>query len=253
MKYTSTGAILSPCTKYRYLLSREWEQTEKGTCLFVMLNPSTADASQDDATIRRCVFFASKFGCNRLEVVNLFAYRATNPKDLPVSRREARGPENVKHIEEAVRRASTIIIAWGAHDTRGEHESVLWVLRSTSRRSVWCLGLTKEGAPRHPCRLPNATERVLFGEYPTTSTRQVLALVNGEEWVSAFGQSTFLLSVRAEVLRATRNTGRPPEEWEIRDEKGQVLDEYSEVRSLQPAGPRPRIFLSLKIGSGGSQ
>jgi hypothetical protein len=164
MKYTDKGATLSSCGKYRYLLWREWESRAKGTCLFVMLNPSTADGEQDDATIRRCVYFAMAFGCNRLEVVNLFAYRATNPKDLPSTLSEARGPENAGYIEQAAQRASTVIVAWGAHDTNGEHKQVLQLLSSLSRCHVWCLGVTKDGSPRHPCRLPNATERVLFGE-----------------------------------------------------------------------------------------
>src|SRR5580765_5070589 len=106
------GATISPDGKYRYLLSREYEDGMFGTVLFVMLNPSTADATKDDATIRRCVGFTKRWGYSTLEVVNLFAFRATHPRDLwkaddPV------GPDNDVTISDAVRRAQLIVAAWG--------------------------------------------------------------------------------------------------------------------------------------------
>ena len=77
----SRSAELSPCNQYRYLLSRTLQQGT-GTCTFVMLNPSTADGLKDDPTIRRCLGFASDWGFRHMQVVNLFAWRATYPKDM---------------------------------------------------------------------------------------------------------------------------------------------------------------------------
>ncbi|BDA75123.1 hypothetical protein CAL7716_092890 [Calothrix sp. PCC 7716] len=95
---------------YRYLLSRKWDAS-KPKITFVMLNPSTADANQDDPTLRKCINFAQSLGYGSLKVVNLFAYRATKPCELrkvadPV------GPKNNYYIQLATRRASLVIVAW---------------------------------------------------------------------------------------------------------------------------------------------
>ena len=78
------SAEISPCGLYRYSLTRKWEAW-KGTVNFIMLNPSTADAQEDDPTIRRCIGFAKAWGYGGIVVTNLFAYRATNPKELKKS------------------------------------------------------------------------------------------------------------------------------------------------------------------------
>jgi hypothetical protein len=117
-----------------------------------MLNPSTADATQDDPTIRRCIGFARAWGYGALEVVNLFACRATDPERLrrvpdPV------GPENDRHILRAVRRASETVVAWGNRGVHlGRHDAVLRLLRRR-RVAVHCLGRTQAGHPRHPLYL----------------------------------------------------------------------------------------------------
>lgn len=108
MKKTAT---ISDCGKYRYNLTREWDDSLP-RLLFVMLNPSTADDEVDDPTIRRCISRAKGNSFGSVEVVNLFAYRATNPDELKRTE-DPVGPENDKHIIEAVNRAHTIIIAWG--------------------------------------------------------------------------------------------------------------------------------------------
>ena len=81
MKYIRTYASMSQCGLYRYTLWRVWDES-KPACVFVGLNPSTADASEDDATIRRCVRFAKDWDCGELLMLNLFAFRATRPKDM---------------------------------------------------------------------------------------------------------------------------------------------------------------------------
>lgn len=75
------AAGLSPCGLYRFWLTRCWAPA-KPCALFIMLNPSTADHEQDDATIRKCIGFARRWGMGSIRVANLFAYRATKPDDL---------------------------------------------------------------------------------------------------------------------------------------------------------------------------
>ncbi len=123
-----SGAVISDCGKYRYTLEREW-MTGQGTCLFVMLNPSTADASEDDPTIRRCIGFAQRWGYQRLTVGNLFAYRATDPlglREVPLD--VAIGPENDDHLCDLSHGASLIVAAWGAHPITAERSGVVAAL-----------------------------------------------------------------------------------------------------------------------------
>ena len=68
------SADLSPCGNYRYSLRRLWDEKRPGV-LWVMLNPSTADANADDPTVRRCMGYARSWGCGSIEVVNLCAWR----------------------------------------------------------------------------------------------------------------------------------------------------------------------------------
>jgi hypothetical protein len=136
------GATFSADRRYRYRLWRRWDRT-RPVVAFVMLNPSTADARHDDPTIRRCVGFARRWGHGGIEVVNLFAYRATNPRALRTVR-DPVGPDNRRHIRGALRRAALVIVAWGA----GADGSLLAELVGAR-----CLGLTRAGRPRHPLYL----------------------------------------------------------------------------------------------------
>jgi len=147
------AAYISPCSKYRYWLSREWGNDPASKVCFVMLNPSTADALKDDATIRRCVGFAKAWGYQGLHVVNLFALRATNPSAL-YSKEEADpvGPESNRFLLEIP--CERIIAAWGVYGQhRGRAAEVLRMLADAGR-TVECLGVTKDGYPRHPLYLP---------------------------------------------------------------------------------------------------
>lgn len=151
------AAILSACGTYRYSLSRmiASEARESKPCLFVMLNPSTADANLDDPTIRRCVGFAKREGCNWLTVVNLFALRATDPKQLQAATAmggDPIGPDNWRHFigEIKAHRGGIIIAAWGAHPmarTMPMHHEAM------REAGAVCLGMTKDGAPKHPLYL----------------------------------------------------------------------------------------------------
>lgn len=145
-------ARFSPCNAYRYLLGRRWAPEGKGgSVLWVMLNPSTADATADDPTIRRCVGFSKAWGYGALEVVNLFAFRATDPADLRAEP-SAIGPENDQHILDALRRPELVVAAWGAEGWQAMRERAKQVggLLMHAPCKVSMLGATKDGSPRHP-------------------------------------------------------------------------------------------------------
>jgi hypothetical protein len=145
-------ARLSSCGRYRYELKRSWTMdVEKRYCLFVMLNPSTADATVDDPTIRRCIAFAKAWGYDALTVGNLYALRATDPAELwtvadPV------GPENDERLAILASYARVIVAAWGANARIERVSQVLPILERFGR--VHALKTTKHGQPCHPLYLP---------------------------------------------------------------------------------------------------
>ena len=147
----SRDALLSACGTYRYRLWRRWGRGPLAT--FVMLNPSTADAMKDDPTIRRCIGFAKREGCGKLLVVNLFAYRATDPADLKRAE-EPVGPLNGDVLDEvAMQCQGPLIVAWGNHgDHQGQAGEFLTRLSPHFRKPL-CLGTTRSGHPKHPLRL----------------------------------------------------------------------------------------------------
>lgn len=156
------GALLSPCGIYRYQLWRMWDP--KGPRIaWVMLNPSTADATQDDPTIRRCVAFARAWGFGDLVVVNLFALRATDPRELRnalTAGRDPVGPDNDLRIMDVAGSASAVVAAWGVHGAlAGRDREVQRLLHGVD---VQCLGTTRDGHPRHPLYLATNTPRMPY-------------------------------------------------------------------------------------------
>jgi hypothetical protein len=140
----SKSAVTSPCGKYRYRLTRTWDGRTL-PLVWIMLNPSTADAEIDDPTIRRCVSFSKREGAGGLEVLNLFAFRATDPKAL---RTEADpiGPDNDEWIREVLHPHSRVVAAWGEHGKYlGRGGAVMRDLVAAGLH-VLCLG----EKPRHP-------------------------------------------------------------------------------------------------------
>ena len=138
-----TGAELSPCKAYRYALWRRW--SDAPPVLFVMLNPSTADDSQDDPTIRRCISFSKQWGHGGIIVGNLFAFRSPYPNDLQTAT-DPIGPENNLWLERLAKQSTAVVGAWGNHGrhmNRGQEVAALFP-------NMRCLGLTKLGQPRHP-------------------------------------------------------------------------------------------------------
>lgn len=150
--FTITGAVLSPCETFRYRLWRYWGGGE--ALMFCMLNPSKADASIDDPTIRKCMGFARRLGYGGIEVVNLYAYRATDPGDLkragcPV------GPENDAHIRAVASgvNVTKAIVGWGSEATgHGRVSNVFELLHQ--HVEVFALRTNKDGSPGHPLYIP---------------------------------------------------------------------------------------------------
>lgn len=154
-------AQISQDRKYRYVLTRQW-LCNPIWCAFVMLNPSTADHEIDDNTIRKCMGFADSWGFGAITVVNVFAYRATDPRTLlkveaPV------GPDNAEHIQRVIETHPTIIAAWGASFPKPLYPAVeATTVRLRSRPNVHILGLTRDGHPRHPLYLKATTKPSLW-------------------------------------------------------------------------------------------
>lgn len=166
--YTDKGAIISQCGKFRYRLWREWESVSlfgPDIAVFIMLNPSTADGSDDDPTIRRCVSFARSWGCRRLEVVNLFAYRATDPKDLlamNAARYDAIGPENDGTILSVLNSSQSriVVCAWGeAGLSLGRGDAIKAALVRGGYEPK-ALRVSKSGMAGHPLYIPSDAQLV---------------------------------------------------------------------------------------------
>lgn len=155
-------AVISDDERYRYSLYREVNQDGHGTALFVMLNPSTADAYQDDPTIRRVMGFAKSWGRQGVYVANLYAIRATNPSVLPAVA-DPIGPENdiwLRRLEGMV--SNEVVAAWGANKY-ADPDRIEWVNAILgARRTVHCLGRTAKGSPRHPLYVKGDTPLVIY-------------------------------------------------------------------------------------------
>jgi hypothetical protein len=167
MNYLYASAEISRCRVYRYRLVREWDRS-RDTIVFCMLNPSTADGTKDDQTIRKCVGFAKSWGYGRLTVVNLFAFRATKPSDM----RAARDPIGPANDEWIIREATDriVVCAWGAGFAIGRVPFAVitrpCVVRDLIRQAgrPRHLGLTQHGHPKHPLLLRGDTMLQTFPE-----------------------------------------------------------------------------------------
>ena len=140
-------AVYSDCERYRYLLTRVWGVGPKA--LFVMLNPSTATEAQNDPTVERCERWARTQGFGAFRVTNIFAYRATDPKEMrgvfdPV------GPGNDAAILESVPWADAVVCAWGNHGLHMNRGRAVEEKLRAAGATLSHLGLTGQGQPRHP-------------------------------------------------------------------------------------------------------
>lgn len=169
----SSDAVLSPCKKYRYTLTRRWiplleaviDHGDRGMINWIMLNPSTADATQDDPTITRCIKRSKSLGFSSLVVTNLFAWRATDPRDM-IGVEYPVGPDNNNHIQEIASQASCVVFGWGANGgyllRDREIDSRIRAMGITPH----CLGITNDGFPSHPLYIPGVQPLISYPPRP---------------------------------------------------------------------------------------
>jgi len=146
------SAVFSGCRTYRYALWRWWNLT-KPYAMFIGLNPSTADETEDDPTIRRCIRFAKDWGYGGLCMTNLFALRATDPKFM-MGHPSPVGPGNTQWINNLAAFAGVVVFAWGTHGGFEERDILITEILGKGK----CLGKTKNGHPRHPLYLKADTK-----------------------------------------------------------------------------------------------
>ncbi len=153
-------ANISKNQQYRYTLTRIWEPM-KPKVAFVMLNPSTADANEDDNTVRKCMKFAKSWGFGGIEVVNLFPYRSTDPNAL-LSASDPFGSDNEGWVETVAESCDMVVCAWGNHNL------VKKLLKGTSYnplkgvKPTYCIELSVKGTPKHPLYLNPKLKPVKF-------------------------------------------------------------------------------------------
>jgi hypothetical protein len=152
------AAHFSECGRYRYLLTREFGG--ESTCLFVMLNPSTADAEQNDPTIRRCISFAQRESFGRLEVVNLYGFRSASPSVL-FATDDPVGDGNDREIMAALARADSVIVAWGNHAKDDRVAEVQELIGESSKLTAH-FGKTLQNQPKHPLYLRSDAELITY-------------------------------------------------------------------------------------------
>jgi len=150
------SAVISACGAYRFRLDRSWAWGTGRVCV-VLLNPSKADGDKDDPTLRRCTRFAKSWGYSSLVVVNLFAWRATDPADLEGAGLDVvGGHEADRHIVAALNSSDLAVCGWGSSGPKSARETrIPEVLRMIDGAGLvpMALATTKDGDPRHPLYL----------------------------------------------------------------------------------------------------
>jgi hypothetical protein len=154
ISYFEMSAEFGDGGRYRFRLDRAWDAANRRRLVVIGLNPSTADDTEDDPTIRRCVAFAKRELCGGLIMVNLFAYRATDPRELATAAFPC-GSGNDTSVLQACRTPSAIAIAaWGVNGAFRSRGEEMRALLSRSGVQLYHFGLTKDGHPKHPLYLP---------------------------------------------------------------------------------------------------
>jgi len=150
----SSGAVFSKCGKYRYQLWRMWKGGENGPhkiCAFIGLNPSTATEAEDDPTVRRCINYAKSWGFDGMFMLNAYAYRATDPKEMK-KQQDPIGDTNDEAILVGSVIADAVVCCWGANCQPSRQEDILMALDAAGVVPS-CLAMTKKGYPKHPLYL----------------------------------------------------------------------------------------------------
>lgn len=148
------SSVISGCGQYRYSLGRVWDDSLPKVG-FIMLNPSTADADQDDPTIRRCIAFAKSWGYGGIVVTNLLPFRATNPRDL-LKAETPQGEDNSFWITECFKECEKVIYAWGNSPIIRKITKTVplgGMIRRDLQPKGFCIQRSKDGTPKHPLYL----------------------------------------------------------------------------------------------------
>jgi len=168
MATSDSGAVFSPCRRWRYFLWRRWDRAGR-VANFLMLNPSTADEMKLDPTCARARDYAARWGYGALVVTNVFAWRATDPAKLKAAR-DPVGPENDRAILRAAREAAVVICAWGNHGAHlGRAERVVQML-GRAGVAQHALRVNGTGEPAHPLYLPGALRPVRWSRSEARNT-----------------------------------------------------------------------------------
>ena len=145
-------AEFCPASKNRFLLKREWNKSKK-KILYIMYNPSKADESKDDPTIRRLINFSKKFDYGGFFVGNLYTFISSNPNKIDRSKNISK--KNIKILIKLINSVSDVVYAWGNNT---EEPNFL----KKKVKSPMCLGKNKDGSPRHPLYLPSNSKLLKF-------------------------------------------------------------------------------------------
>lgn len=161
-----SGAKFSPCRRYRYVLWRTWDPS-KAVLVFLMLNPSTANEEDDDATTKKIMRIVANQGYGGIRIVNLFAVRHRNPEIL-LEMADPIGPDNDRTLREEIARGRTIVCAWGNGGTGKLRALVklraIKVMRLLMGAETRALSVTQDGEPGHPLFLSDESVPVVWPE-----------------------------------------------------------------------------------------
>lgn len=150
-------AVFSKDDKYRFYLRRVWDKNLP-RITYVMLNPSTADAFKNDPTVARCQERAIKLGYGSFVVVNIFAFRSTQPNVLTLPNIEPIGEGNDEWILFAAKESSKVMLGWGRHGKFNSRGDIVTSLLEDAGVELWCLGQNKDQTPIHPLYQPYELE-----------------------------------------------------------------------------------------------
>jgi hypothetical protein len=171
VRWRTSDAVFSFDTKHRYALVRNWgafeARPDAKRVAFIGLNPSTADATRDDPTVRRCIRFAKDWGYTGMVMLNAFAFRATDPKDMKGSL-DPVGPGNDTALTHVCGQMSRVVACWGVHGGHLNRDARLSLILP-EHAAIECLGVTSGGFPKHPLYLKSSTVPQSF--WPFTGKR----------------------------------------------------------------------------------
>jgi len=175
---STSVAVYSDCERYRFLLGRHW-RTETAPLVCILLNPSTATEMRNDPTVERCERRARMMGFGGVQVVNLFAWRSTDPRGLRAAS-DPVGPGNDAVLLDAALRAGMVLCGWGLHGAMLGRAAQVRALLHGAGLPLWHLGLTRAGAPRHPLYVGYAQVPVRWDSVPAWISGSGLPLIDAD-------------------------------------------------------------------------